>query len=865
MKKTVKIVIITIIVIVITLVATPFLFQDKLVAVIKETINNNINAEVEFADASLSFLKSFPKASIELRDVLITNFKPFEGDTLAYSERIQIKLKLTEVFKNTNEGLYINSFIIDNSLINVKVDEKGNTNYDITKKYTEQKTKNEKPEENSNNFSLSLNSYTISNATIQYNNAQEKMNLVLSDFNHFGNGDFSQKKTMLDTRTTTSILFEKGENTLVKNQYLDLNALLALDLENNKYSFLKNEAHINQLPLTFDGYVQLKKDNSQEIHINFKTLSSDFKNFLALIPRQYTKSFSDVKTTGNFSVSGKIDGKVTEKTIPNIDIVISSANASFKYPGLPKSVENIRIQTQIKNTTGNTNDTYIDIQKLAFKIDHNKFSGNAKISNLSENPYIHSTINGKIDLSDIGKAYPLKLKNNLRGTITTHLTSSFDIDAIQNSIYQRIKNNGSLEVNDFLFQGKDIANPIQIHNAKVDFKPAKIILTKFDAVTGTSDLKATGTITNLLGFLLSYKNLQGTFNLNSNSFKINDFMVADINSDSSEREEKTTDKKEIREQLKIPAFLDCTVNVSAKEVFYDNFKLSNINGTLIIKDKKAILKDVNGNMFGGNIALNGAVNTQKEQALFDMNMGIQSFNITDSFKNIKLFNMLSPVANVLQGQINTNLNVSGNLNHDYVPNLTSATGKVLAEVLVTNIAPENSKVLNLLDQSLGFIDLKGLDLKNIKTNFSFENGKVYVKPFNLKYKDIDIQITGNHSFDQLMDYNAVFNVPARYLGSEVTNLLTNIDSKNITVPVTANFSGTFTNPSVRTDFKYAVNNLTTQLVKKQKENLINKAVVGGLLKGKKKKYSKKDTIKSNTVNKVKDVLGDLFGKKKKKE
>ena len=871
MKKIVKIVVSILLVLVIALAAIPFLFQDKLVALVKETINNNVNAKVEFSDANLSLLKNFPKASVELKNVTVTNFAPFEGDTLVYSESIQIKLKITEIFKSANSQLNVQSFAIDNSLVNIMIDENGNTNYDIAKKDVNvtSDTKEETEQASSSNFKLSLNSYEVTNATIKYSDKKGKMNMVLSDFNHSGSGDFSQKTTELDTKTTTSVLFEKGGTKLINNQHLDLNAILALDLENSKYAFLKNEAHINQLPLTFDGYVQLNKDESQDVNINFKTPSSDFKNFLALIPEEYAKNISDVKTSGDFSVIGKIEGKVTEKTIPTIDVSITSNNASFKYPSLPKSVNNIHIDTQIKNTSGNVDDTYVSINRLAFNIDENKFSGNAKISNLTKNPYINTTINGKIDLSHINKVYPLELENELSGIINANLTSKFDIDAVQNNKYERIKNSGKLEITDFLFSGKEMANPLKINSAKVDFAPSKISLTNFDAITGTSDLKATGTINNLLGFILSDKNLQGTFNLNSDSFKVSDFMTTDTTTESDKpKEEETVKTDKPKENLKIPAFLDCVVNANAKEVFYDNLKLENVKGTLIIKDQKATLKDVNGGMFGGNIALNGAVDTKPEKSVFDVDMGIKSFNISDSFKNIELFKMLSPIATVLQGKLNTDINLSGSLKDDFTPNLASVSGKALAEILATNVEPKNSKALSLLDQNLGFVDLKKLDLKDIKTNLSFENGKVNVKPFKLKYQDIDIEVAGSHSFDQLMDYNATFNVPAKYLGSEVTGLLSKLDSKdqNVSVPVTANFSGSFTNPTVKTDLNSAVSNLTSQLIQKQKNSLIDKAV-GGLLGGNKdtKSSATGDDKKENTVDKVKGALDGLFGKKKKKK
>ncbi|MDY0781304.1 AsmA-like C-terminal region-containing protein [Tenacibaculum sp. IB213877] len=851
MKKVLKIVIGIVLFLVVVLAAIPFIFQDKLVALVKETINNNVNAKVEFANANLSLLSSFPKASVELNDVVVTTFKPFEGDTLVYGKNIELKLNITELFKSSSEQLNLNSFTIDNALVNIIVDENGNENYNIAKpdsNPTEEKTE-------SSNFKLSLNSYAITNSSLKYNDKKGKMTFELTDFNHSGSGDFSEKNTELDTQTSTLVSFSKDDASYLKNQKLDLDAILAMDLENMKFSFLENEAHINQLPLIFNGFVKLN-DNSQEVDIDFKTPSSDFRNFLALIPEQYAKNIADVKTTGDFSVTGKVNGLVTETTIPKLDISISSNNASFKYPDLPKSVQNIHINTNIKNTTGNVKNTFVTVDKLAFNIDKNTFNGKAKIENVTENPYINATVNGTIDLTDINKVYPMDLKNELSGVITANLTSSFDMDAIQNNKYQRIKNNGKMEVSNLLYNSDELANPIKINTANINFAPEKVSLTEFNAITGTSDLQATGSLQNLLGFLLSDKKLQGSFNLNSSSFKVGDFMAADKN------EEATNEENQPKEKIKIPAFLDCVVNASAKEVHYDNLKLENVKGILVLKDEKATFKNVNGNMFGGTIALNGAVNTQNEKPVFDMKLGVQSFDISQSFQNIELFKALAPIASVLKGELNTNIDLSGNLKDDFTPNLTSLTGKALAEVLASNINPENSKALNLLDQKLNFVDLNKLNLKDIKTNLSFEEGKVKVKPFNLKYNDIDITVEGSHSFDELMNYNATFNVPAKYLGSEVTGLLSKLDAKeqNTTVPITANFSGSFSQPNVSTDLKSAVSKLTTQLIEKQKSKFIDKtlnSIIGT------KKDSTQTEKGDKTVDKVKDVLGGLFGKKKK--
>ncbi len=862
MKKIYKIAIGILIAFFVVLVSIPLLFQDKIIGLVKQTINNNVNAQVDFSDSNLSLLRNFPDASVQLSNITVINNEPFKGDTLLFAKDLQLNLKLTELFKNSSEQLNIKSFSIDNALVNVLVDKKGNTNYDISK--SKEAVKNtDTTTETSSNFGLSIDSYSISNTEIRYADKKGKMNLVLSNFNHSGSGDFSQSNSELDTKTSTLVSFGMDGTSFAKNQKIELDAVLGMDLTNQKFSFLKNEAKLNNLPLIFDGFIQINEKN-QEVHLYFKTPSSDFKNFLGLIPEVYTKSIANVTTSGDFSVNGKIDGVIYDNTIPKLDIAIKSNNASFKYPDLPKAVRNININAQIKNTTGKTANTFVNIAGLSFKIDEDTFSGKGTVSNITTNPSINANVNGTLNLAHINQAYPIDLKNELSGILKANLHTKFDVKAIQNNTLNRIKNDGHIEVSDFVFSSKDIVNPINIKNTKVDFTPKTVSLTKFDATTGKSDLNATGKIQNLLGFLLSDKKLQGTFKVNSNAFHVSDFMQE--NTTTTETKEDTPQKEQPSESLKIPAFLDCKILADAKTVYYDNLTLKNVKGTLFLKDEKATLQNVNAGIFNGQIAMNGEINTQKKQSTFALKLGIKSFDIAQSFNGLDLLQSLGPIAGAMNGKLNSDINLSGNLNKDFTPNLTSVSGKALAELLSTNINPEKTKALNLLNNKLSFIDLTKLDLTDIKTHLSFKEGKVEVSPFKLKYKDIGINIGGSHGFDQSMNYNVTFDVPAKYLGSDVQGLLSKLSTKdqNVTVPVTANITGNMSSPSVKTDLSSSVTKLTQKLVQQQKDNLI-KNTLGSLLGNKKKDSTKtSDSKTENTVKKVTDVLGGLFGKKKKK-
>lgn len=861
MKKALKITSITFLIIITLLIAIPFAFRGQIKDMVKLFINENLNANVEFSDVSLSFIKSFPQAHVNVTDLVIINFEPFKDETFLTAKDISFTMSIKELFKKTNEvPIIINSINIDEALITLKTDKFGNNNHDVTK----EKESNEANTQNTQSFSFDIENYAINKSALTYLNEASNIAVSITELNHSGRGIFSANNSELDTKSDAKVSISMDGTNYLNNNPIKLDALIGLDLNTSKYTFKENKGFINDLPIALKGFVQLL-ENGQNIDISFENPESDFKNFLAVIPKAYSKNIESVETTGDFKLKGIIKGMVTDETIPNLDISITSNNASFKYPDLPKRVSNITINTEIKNTTGNVDDTYIDIKALNFKIDNDVFKSSATLKNITKNMLVNANIDGVLNLANITKAYPVELEKALTGILKANLNTAFDMSAIETNAYERIKNNGSASITDFVFSSKDIVNPIHISEANMTFDPRIVSLNNFKAKTGDSDLNATGTIQNLLGFLLSNNTLKGNFNLNSNVFKVSDFMTS---SEDVVDNNKTISESEA---LKIPAFLDCTINANAKTVVYDNLNLKDVTGTLLIKDQQATLQNMTSSIFDGALSISGDISTKNETPTFNLKLGANGFDIAKSFKGLELLQSLAPIAKLLEGKLSTTLNISGDLDKEFLPNLSTISGNALAELITTNISTNYSELFNKLEGTFSFIDFSKLDLKDLQTNLSFANGKVSVKPFNINYQDIAITVSGSHGFDKSLGYDAVFNVPAKYLGSDINRLIGKIDTeqaKNITIPVTVNIGGTITNPNVKTDLTSGVKNLTTQLIEIEKQKLLNQGkdkvstMLGNLIGGNK---TKTDSIKKEQTNSVKNVLEDIVGGNKTKK
>ena len=862
LKKILKITAIVLVVLIATLFAIPYFFKDQIKAKIADAINESVDAKVSFADADLSLFKNFPNATVGIEKLVIINKAPFEGDTLVSLGELNLKMSIKELFKGKEEALNIQGISSTNGLINIIFNKDGVGNFDIALKDKEKETKDDK----SKPLSLKIQNYKIDNFTFRYIDQGSKIKMVIDSLNHEGTGDFTNSKLDLTTKSTANVSLDMDKVNYMKKVKLTLDAVLGIDLEKSKYTFKENKALINQLPLEFDGFIQMA-EAGQVYDLKFKTPTSSFTNFLGLIPSAYAAGLDGVKTTGDFTVAGFAKGQLTDTTVPKFNIAIASNNASFQYPNLPKSVQNIVIDTKIINETGILNDTYVNLDKLSFRIDQDVFNAKANIKNITVNPLVNAALKGTINLANLSKAYPIKMDKPLAGILKADVTTQFDMASVEKSQYQNIKNAGTMSLSGFKYTDENNKS-MNISTALVEFNPSTINLKKFDATTGKSDLSINGVLENFYGFMFKKQELRGNFNMSSNQLAVDDFMTA-----GTPATEKTAAKP--TEAMKIPAFLNCTLNAKATTVLYDNLKLKDVSGRLIVKDEKATLENFKTSIFGGTIGLNGAVSTKTKVPTFDMNLGFNQVDIAQTFTQLDMMKKIAPLAGIINGKLNSSIKLNGNLDDkELTPDLKSISGDLIGQLLSTTVNSKNSTVINALTSNLKFIDPNKINLNDIKAAVTFENGKVNVKPFDIKYQDIKITVGGTHGFDQTMNYNLKLDVPAKYLGNEANAFLAKMSSADAAklqnIPINAVLSGNFSHPKVSTDMKTAVTSLASQVANQQREKLTQKGT-SALNDFINKNTKAKDTTKAaatekeqktqEVTKKASDLINGLFKKK----
>ena len=116
-----------------------------------------------------------------------------------------------------------------------------------------------------------------------------------------------------------------------------------------------------------------------------------------------------------------------------------------------------------------------------------------------------------------------------------------------------------------------------------------------------------------------------------------------------------------------------------------------------------------------------------------------------------------PIAKVVEGFFSSKINVKGKLTPELTPDINSISGSLSAALLDSHVK-EASPLVSALDAQFNQLNLSKLNLKDLKANVTFENGRVVVKPFAIKWNGSTINVAGTHGFDQTMDYKTLLSM-----------------------------------------------------------------------------------------------------------
>ena len=855
LRRIIKWTSISLLTLIVILITIPFIFKDEIKEMVIDEVNTSLNAKLSMGDFDLTFLSTFPNMTIQLNDTRLEGIGKFKGVELANIKQLTAHVGLWSVI--SGDQVEIDEIHMEEPRFDVRILSDGTANYDIVKPDS---VKSPQQKKEPSNFKLSLNEYTITKAKIKYDDQSSDMFIEINNLNHTGTGDLTAD--VIDFATTTTMdqmTFDMdGVSYLTEvNTNIIANILMEFTDKSSKFTLKENEFKLNALTFKVDGFYEML-EGYDNIDLKLNASKATFKDFLSLIPAFYQSGYEKMISKGNLEMGGEVKGRMDEKNIPGWDFNLNVDNASISYPDLPGKINNIILIAGSKFKGGSNTDLMtVDVEKFHADFAGNTIDANLKMRNPETDPLLISKIKANVNLATLKKVIPLAEGESYTGKLKADVDINGRMSALDRGDYEAFKASGIIEIKDMMYATKELNDQVAIAKLILRFSPKNLLLENLEATTGKSDFEMNGSIDNYMGYLFREELLKGNFNFISRNLDLDQLMNL-VPSSETVAVVNTEPTPTSAEPTLIPDNIDFMLNTDITNLHYNGMNIKNVKGAVKMKDEIASIENLTMNTMGGTVGLKGSYDTKDHtKPKINFAYDLKGIDIHELATNFVTVAKLAPIANYAKGKISSNLEMKSFLTANLEPIYSSLTG--LGDFTTNSLSISGFKPMEKMADELNIKKLSNQTVKDVNAKFSFADGKVTVRPFDVSMGKIKTTISGTTSFEQAIDYDIKMLIPKEEIPtamiktveqaiSKINSLSPKLDLKAIpdVIPVKVGMGGTVMNPKITNNFKEALLAATGNL----KDNMINNV-----------KEAVKDTVKAVIDQKVNEVKEDLNAKK----
>jgi len=769
------------------LVLLPFLFRDRIAARMQAEIAKSVNARVKWGGVGLSILRDFPNVTLRLNDLSVTGVQRFAGDTLVAMQQFRIVLDLGSVLRNVRHGdaIVVREVEMQRPVARLLVLEDGAANWDIVREQPNADT--------SGALAFSLRDFIVRGGSIRFDNRQSDLAAALAGLELTLRGDFAKDVFDLATRVRADeVSLRFAGIPYLNGVSLALDTDVGADMRARRFTFTDDQLRLNDLVLAFTGTVGLRDENTA-LDLTFSTPSTDFADILSLVPTLYTRDFERLQTSGRMSVSGRVRGEYGPNAFPALAIRARVENGAFRYPDLPLPARDIALDLAIDNPGGSVDSTVIRLDRFHLALGQRPVDARLVLRTPVSDPDVDLRLTGSVDLADVRRTIKLEDVNELAGLVAANVAMRTRKSWVDASQYDRIAASGTVDVSRLALRAAALPHAVAIDSARLRFTPRRAELASFVGRIGSSDVRATGALDNLLGFVLRDEALRGEATVASNRLDLNEWR---------------SDEDSL-EVIPVPPNVDFTLRATANQVRFGNLELANARGGLRVKDRRVTLDDFRMDMLGGRVVASGFYETTVlARPTFHLDVSADSVDIPTAFASLVTVQRLAPIARYARGSVSTDLDVAGALGRNMTPVFNVLTGQGALET--ARVAIEGFPAFVRLADALRIEQLRNPTLGPLHASFRIENGRVHVKPFEVRIGDLALTVSGSNGIDQTLDYHLALAVPTSMLGSSASQAIAGLASRAgragidlggaETVSINVDVTGTVTDPTVRPAF-----------------------------------------------------------------
>ena len=798
-KKTARVLFSVVAVLLLLLVLFPLVFRKQISNEVRNLLNENYNAKIDYADLSFSLLQHFPNPTVSLEQFVAVGKDEFEGDTLASFQKLEVSFGWLSLFKGGNYN--IQSISVIEPVVKLRVNKSGKANWDITK--------NDLPAsenlklisyQKNNSFGVSFNRYKIEHGIFSLLNDSARSLFMLKDV------DFSGQAGGMDADGSSrlgldfnvkELSYAKDNFAYVKNISVEAESSLLFD--SSGITWFNRDLWLNSFLVRGGGTIK-KNMNGLEFRISWATDHGKFSDLLPLIPLVRDLDTANFQAQGNSRLMINVEGLYNGLTYPEFGVHVYIDNCRFHKKGNQEQFENVLLDARLTKSQGPLDSAVIEVSKFHIESGNDSINASIKIVTPVSDANVSFHINGNADLHNLAAFIPGQDSSVLSGKAAVNATLKFRQSDINNKAYKNIMAEGNLDLQNLTYSGYGFSAPINIKEARFSFHPEFVSLERVDLSIAKSKVSGNGKIGNAIPYLMHAGNLNVALNLQSEELNLHDLIVKapepKVVKNVSPVKPLAVDRKGEKHDVLL------TINAAIKKLYYDKLLLQNLKGQLTLNADTIRIKDLHAELLGGNAVLNSEyINAGDGKPDFNFHSNASDINLKQLYAVMDNAEKVAPSLKYISGNFSGEVKGKGKLKADKSVNYSAlnADGNLQIATLKIDELPTLTRIGKLAKAK----SLDHLEAKNVQSIFHFKNGQTEFEPTDIKFTNgYRLAFHGTHYPNQTVDADVGLNVPVKEFGS-IANMAQNLLSGFINMPENVHFDFKLTGNNQHPDIKLA--------------------------------------------------------------
>lgn len=745
-------------VVTVALILSAVLFKDKIIREFIREANKHLNTEIKIGTIDVSAWENFPQLAIVCHDVYIED--SHRGDyPLLTAREVSFQLNPLEVYR----GIYkINGLVIRDSETTLKINQKGENNFTITR-----------PTQDTTDTAIGfeLRKISLINTRVHYRDQPANQEYTFYSNNLAASIQSTTNVYTINTSgDVTTELIRIHSQSFLQEKLFTVAANLEYNDDAKSLTIKPSTLDVHAAAFSVEGDYTWK----EKPYLNLKATGKNatIQTLVSLLPESAAARLSAYQSDGEAYFTATLKGAVTATRNPSVSVSFGLTDAELFHPDTKASLRQVSMEGSYASADiSDLTQAVMVLKNVRGTLNGEPFEANLVVQNMIDSDVIVD-FKGLLDARALMDFYPVATVSDVSGSLVANVSFSGKLSWLKSkATAQRATANGSVEVHDLNFRyGKDqIA--VENLNGNLQFNNNDLALSNVSGKLGNSDFIMNGFFRNIITFILFDNQPIGIeADLQSRFLDLDQLFALGFGT--------AADKQE-QYEFSISKNLYLNFNCNVESLRYKRFHAHALHGDLLVKNEMAVSRNITVKTMGGDLTLSAILDAKNPKAIDVVSslqlMGISADSVFYVFEN---FDQHFIEDRHIRGKTTADVSLEMTLNQHL---------KLFPETLIADISAtirngelNDFEPLQKLNKYLDDDELHHLRFADLKNDIHIEKKTVYIPQMIVQSNVTAIQISGTHTFDQQIDYRLVtpLNSKKRVNVQEAGNAIETLDGQS---------------------------------------------------------------------------------------